>query len=141
MTTAKYQTWIDRWRGSNDPVGACVQATNAMVAEFPERTRVRRHVFGPRCPVTGWPHWWCETDDGDLVDPSASQFPAIFDYVAIDESAPEPTGKCMECGDYCYDTSGACSPACLASLNTYYNGIIADAGMLSPLNTKEIPDG
>lgn len=97
--------------------GTCREATEAMVKAFPELRRVRGHY--------SWcPHWWCETPDGTVVDPTARQFTSGGVYVEY--TGPEPLGKCMNCGDYVWtalpngDTS-ACSDECLKELEVYYS--------------------
>lgn len=96
-----------KWIEENYPTyesayGNCAAATTKMVEAFPELKRVRGHYY---CAVWGErEHWWCELN-GTIVDPTAVQFPTkgIGRYIPWDEDAEEPTGKCMECGDYCYD--------------------------------------
>lgn len=114
----KYAEWIVA--NVPDPVGRCVEATAAMVAAFPELKRVRGHVYnvvwGER------EHWWAVTPDGSVVDPTAGQFPnGISYYEPWDESVPEPTGKCPNCGGYCFDGKYCCSDACEASYVAYCN--------------------
>ena len=56
--------------------GNCREATAAMVKAFPELRRVRGHY--------GWcPHWWCETPDGTVVDPTARQFTPGGIYIEV----------------------------------------------------------
>lgn len=33
-------------------------------------------------------------------------------YEPLNESDPEPTGKCPNCGAYCYDSGTCCSEEC-----------------------------
>ncbi len=92
--------------------GTCAETTLAMVKAFPELIRVRGHyydlVWGER------EHWWCVAPNGDIVDPTASQFPTAGagHYEASDESQPEPTGRCPNCGDLVYDGGTCCSELC-----------------------------
>ena len=91
----------------------CAEATRRLVSVYPELMRVRGHVF-PQfdegdpmsypddIPVTGLPHWWCETPDGAIVDPTRAQFPWRITYVPHDEAQPEPVGKCHYCGKYVF---------------------------------------
>src|SRR5690242_16307709 len=104
--TTQYQEWI----ADNVPVcprGLCGPMTLAMCEEFPELRRVRGHYVD----VDGHqhPHWWCETRDGDVVDPTAAQFGLPGEYV--EHVGQEPIGKCINCGGYCY-TDSVCSDAC-----------------------------
>jgi hypothetical protein len=69
-----------------------------MVEAFPELIRMRGWW--------GWiEHWWCKTPDGTIVDPTRHQWPLDRDAVYKefrDGVDPEPLGKCMNCGDYCW---------------------------------------
>lgn len=55
--------------------GRCKELSEAACAADPTLRLVRGHYF---CPI--WnrdePHWWCEREDGTIVDPSARQFPS-----------------------------------------------------------------
>jgi hypothetical protein len=89
-----------------------------MAEEFPELTRVR-----------GWygstEHWWCKTSGGEIVDPTVVQFRVKREYQEFREGVdPEPIGKCMICGAYCWKgspNSCACSEDCLSELEREYN--------------------
>jgi hypothetical protein len=87
---------------------------------FPELELRRGHYH---CPIWGKrQHWWLVTPDNQTVDPTAAQFPSggLGEYVELDESQTEPTGRCMNCGDLCFDGDTTCSAACLAELSAYY---------------------
>lgn len=125
----EYATWIDGWVrtrsasvhvvGLDDrPIeeripwairGSCHAAVEDMVVAFPE-LRVVRGYYG------GCSHWWCETPDGEVVDPTAAQFEPGDSYVEYD--GPDPLGKCMNCGSYVWTGgfSGFCSSECLAAI-------------------------
>lgn len=93
----------------------CGSATEDMVATFPELRRVRGH-YGYHT------HWWCVTPDGEIVDPTAKQFPPGLEYKEY--TGPDPVGKCMWCGElvWNYDYgSSACSKDCLMSLEQEYS--------------------
>lgn len=98
---SKYDAWnLD----SIEACGQCAVHTELMAEEFPELTRVRGHYH---CPIWGVrEHWWL-TLNGHVIDPTAAQFPSKGhgDYVPWVEGAAEPTGMCLNCGDYCYGTS------------------------------------
>lgn len=97
----------------------CAEATLAMLEVFPELTRVRGHYYdfalGER------PHWWLTDPEGNIVDPTAAQFPSGGRgvYVPWDESQPEPTGRCPNCSELCYDGNYCCSPECSRSYAAY----------------------
>jgi len=105
------------WIAANvpDPHGTCRETTEAMQIAFPELKRVRGHYY---CWVGGErPHWWLYDENGDVVDPTASQFGSkgLGHYEEWDETQPEPTGMCPNCGDHCYDGRFCCTPACDAA--------------------------
>ncbi len=106
-----------------DATGQCAEITQALVEAFPEFRRVRGHVFDP---VVGqrYPHWWCEKD-GVVLDPTKHQFPATAYGVALhyeEHVGPEPTGKCPNCGGYCYDGKPLCSDTCEREYQAYLMG-------------------
>ena len=117
---AKYQEWIKNQ--NSDVFGACKARTEEMVAAFPELKRVRGHyydiVWGERM------HWWCVDPDGNIIDPTARQFPTKGKgaYVPWKEGAEEPTGICPNCGEYCYEGTTCCSEKChKGCFLNYYN--------------------
>jgi len=107
--------WMEymRWIELNVPdyeaaYGKCREVTEAMVQEFPDLERVRGHYYDAH--IGEREHWWCVTKSGQVVDPTAKQFPDAGNgvYVPWNEGDPEPTGKCLECGEYCYDNKQFC---------------------------------
>jgi len=112
---ALYQAWI-RENVPENPAGKCREVTRRMREAFPELRRVRGHfldVSGER------PHWWLLDPDGDILDPTVSQFglkgpPSPYRYLPRDEREPEPTGRCLECGELCFPPHGPefCSLPC-----------------------------
>ncbi|MBU2007445.1 MAG: hypothetical protein KKF08_18910 [Gammaproteobacteria bacterium] len=106
----KYQYWIRK--NVDTTYGKCASVTEAMCAAFPELTRVRGHYY---CVAWGErEHWWCKDQDGNIVDPTAGQFPSKGRgvYVEWEEGAKEPTGMCPNCGEYCYDGNYFCCENC-----------------------------
>jgi|AMWB02.1.fsa_nt_gi hypothetical protein len=112
-----YVQWISEWLQNNDPHLKCATATLEMVSAFPELTRIRGHVW--LCGGYERPHWWCIDKNGDVVDPTASQFNGIVMYEPWDESLPEPTGVCANCGGYTYNHATCCSDKCHAEYCAY----------------------
>ena len=123
----EYQTWIK----DNVPVdclNTCHSITEAMQKAFPYLGRVRGHVF----LSTGLerPHFWLVDTDGTIVDPTERQFSSdyyghktkVLSYDPWDESQPEPTGMCPNCGGVCYDYKDLCSERCEISYTAYLNG-------------------
>ena len=120
----EYVKWIEE----NVDTGGyrkCREVTEEMVRVFPELRRVRGHY---RCLVTDlrYQHWWCVDPSGAIVDPTVAQFTANGlcegDYEAWDEGLPEPTGKCINCGEFCYNGDCVCSRACADELSAAIPG-------------------
>lgn len=105
-----YEAWIQEHAAI--PYGRCAALTQEMAAAFPELTRVRGHYY-----CFGWgerEHWWLTTPDGTVIDPTKAQFPSqgLGHYEPLDESQPEPTGICPQCGDQVFDGGTCCSEDC-----------------------------
>ncbi len=104
-----YQEWIDQ---VDETCGTCKTVTKKMAEEFPELRRVRGHyhcwIWGKRA------HWWLIEPGDEVIDPTADQFPSKGQerYEEWDEGQPEPTGKCLNCGEYCYNGDQVCSERC-----------------------------
>ena len=110
--TRVYQAWIhEHYPTSDSARSQCAVATSAMVVAFPELIRVRGWYSGIE-------HWWCKTDSGEIIDPTAHQFPdmGLSVYAEFREGVdPEPIGKCLNCGEYCWEWSPShctCSTEC-----------------------------
>lgn len=146
----EYKDWIRDFVLSVDEhvENKCTSATEKMVEAFPELKRVRGFVFPTfdmarieaMLPHQGmseeelrmcWhrevgvtQHWWCETEDGQTVDPTRLQYKhwPVITYVAYVEEkhGPLPKGKCMECGELCFPPwSGVCSQKCHDRFDAY----------------------
>ena len=115
-----YQEWIDEhYPDYESSYGKCAEATLDMQKVFPELTRVRGHYY---CSSWGErEHWWLTDKDGNIVDPTARQFPTKGHgvYDPWDESQPEPTGICPNCGEYCYNNDTCCSENCSREYAAY----------------------
>lgn len=107
----EYRAWIDNI--NVDVTNRCAEYTLQMQAAFPELIRVRGHYYHPLLGAR--PHWWLKTPSGEIVDPTARQFFTGGNYDEWDESEPEPTGKCVNCGEFCYDGRSMCSNECSRS--------------------------
>lgn len=115
-----YKDWIADYV-EGDGYGQCKEVTEAMAAAFPELAQVKGHYY---CFTWGErEHRWLKTADGEVVDPTATQFPSkgTGEYVELDETAPRPTGKCPNCGEYCYDGKYCCSDRCHDEYVAYCN--------------------
>lgn len=107
--------------------GKCQEYVERMKEAFPNLT-VRAGfyydaVWGAR------QHWWLETDSGEIVDPTAIQFPggagadpSHYEFVPEED---RPIGVCANCGELCYQGSPSdmlCSSRCERSYIAYLNG-------------------
>ena len=123
VTPKIYQDWIDI--NVEIPLNNCESYSQDMLKAFPELIRVRGHydeIIRGKIP-----HWWLKTTEGLIIDPTKDQFsgPNIpFFYEEHDESKPEPTCKCPNCGGFCYDGNTCCSKNCHNEYLTYINGVI-----------------
>ena len=116
-----HRAWIAVHVGNKpeDAYGHCAWATLAMLVAFPDLIRVRGQYV---CPIWGErDHWWLTTPEGQIVDPTAAQFPSrgTGDYVPWIEGTPEPTGMCPNCGENCYDGHTCCSDSCNSAYARY----------------------
>jgi hypothetical protein len=103
--------------------GACREVTERLAAQFPELRRVRGHYY---CVTWGErAHWWLVDPEGNIVDPTASQFPSKGkgQYVEWVEGTKEPTGRCPNCGDLCYDGGYCCSENCGIAYAAYCSNL------------------
>ena len=117
----------DEWIEQNVPdhtaaYGKCADVTEAMAAAFPELRRVRGHYY-----CTAWgerSHWWLVTPSGEVVDPTAKQFPSAGHgyYEPWIEGAEEPSGKCPNCGGMVYGGGTVCSDDCARAYTAYLMG-------------------
>lgn len=121
-----YELWIqDNYPDSDSAYLKCAEATEEMIAAFPELKRVRglASVAEPyNLPPTRTPHWWCVAPDGTIVDPTKHQYPtSILSYEEVDESRGPPSGKCPNCGGFCYCGAYLCSDKCSEEYMSYLN--------------------
>lgn len=115
-----YRTYIHRLGlDSQTAYGQCEVQSKAMKEFFPELKLVRGHfddAIRGKCE-----HWWLTDEQGNIIDPTRIQFCPVGEYIPWDESAPEPTGKCPNCGEYCYHGNGTCSDKCSKEYLSYLN--------------------
>jgi len=105
----QYLAWIEE--NVTETYGTCQEVTERMQAAFPELARVRGHYY---CFAWGErAHWWLK-DGGEIIDPTADQFPSkgAGAYVEWVEGSAEPTGMCPNCGGYVYTGGTCCSDEC-----------------------------
>jgi len=111
----KYANWIQKKLESNDPCGKCEKWCHEMIKVFPE-LKLQRGFY--HCLIWGKrEHWWLKDKNDEIIDPTIKQFPNTFGtYEKWIEGTPEPTGKCSNCGQYCYNDNYVCSEACKTEL-------------------------
>lgn len=126
----RYREFAALWRVhcGGDVTQTCQEATATMVKLCPELQRVRgtvKMVGALDGDTRPWPHWWCVTEDGSIVDPTRSQFPCPeLEYEPLDEARGEPTGKCPNCGGLCYEGRYLCSTKCEREYLAYIQGSV-----------------
>lgn len=98
----EYKKYIKQQVAANT-TGRCKEYCIQMLQEFPELHLVRGHHDDPIWGLRE--HWWLMTKTGEIIDPTANQFPGkgIGEYHVWDEGAPEPTGMCPHCGEYTWE--------------------------------------
>ncbi len=122
---SEYEAWIEAYVASIPQRyirGKCREATNKMVASFPELRQAAGFVH-----IT-WgreQHFWCVTPDGEIVDPTLEQFQGqLLSYEELDLNDPKtrkkvPTGRCMDCGDDVYEGRTFCNIECENATRVY----------------------
>lgn len=120
----EYAEWIAAKGLSWDKAyGKCHETSVEMQKVFPELILCRGWY---QCPFSDeHEHWWLKTPGGEIIDPTAIQFPSKGNgvyrefVVGVDKEAK---GKCPECGEYFYDESGFCCPEHERSYRAYLMG-------------------
>lgn len=84
MTYAEWISWFEVQYDLN-VTDMCCEASLEMLNSFPELRRIRGHVIGdhPHHGPGVHVHWWCLSPSGDVIDPTASQFSNIIEYVPL----------------------------------------------------------
>lgn len=121
LLTKTYQDWIAN--NVVDPQYRCEYWSKEMVKAFPELKRIRGYFVIHN--VNRIPHWWLEDVDGNVIDPTSSQFLLSNDcsYEGLDETISQPTGKCINCGEFCYTQEAFCSDTCAEKLLMLYSKV------------------
>lgn len=115
----EYLDWIST-NVTGPCAGFCHYYSYRMRDAFPELRLVAGRYVHPQAVAT---HWWLETPDGEVVDPTASQFPSGGTYYEHIPSDDDPTGKCPNCGEYCYHGEQTCCKQCYTEYVQYLNNI------------------
>lgn len=127
--TMTYSEWLVRYAAENgNGYGRCISATKSMKEAFPELKIVKGHVETP------WGrrgHAWLTDPTGAILDPTAAQFPKIFEYDPWKPGDKVMVGKCMNCGDEIWLTvetldvdpgrPSTCTDRCSQDLADYMN--------------------
>ena len=115
----EYSKWItDNYPSTAEAYGQCYNATEEMKKVFPELIQVKGYYHSPLWGVRQ--HWWLQTTDGEIIDPTQHQFPGINlldipDKENYQELTEEPIGKCINCGKLIFEneySSNICSRYC-----------------------------
>lgn len=123
-----HQEWIEDWLSKNHALGRCEEASKEMAAAFDDLTIVKGHVY---CAWGKRGHWWLTTSDGTIVDPTASQFVALFSYEIWKPGDEIRIGKCMNCGAEIWESVQSidrdyrkelCGEFCAREFEEYMNG-------------------
>ena len=113
---SRYAVWIRRNGPKSDleAYGHCQSYTLRMKDEFPELEVQIGWYHDSPWGLRG--HWWLVSSDGEIVDPTARQFPSKgtgrYEFV---KEADRPIGKCANCGSFCYNGAPSemlCSEQC-----------------------------
>ena len=120
----KYQKYINDLNMTyNKAYGNCEGFSKKMKRKFPELIITKGYY---ECMVWGRrEHWWLQTKDGQIFDPTAVQFPSkgICEYIPWNKDDPQPTGKCPQCGEYTFNNEYVhkeCQDAYVAYCNNPY---------------------
>lgn len=116
----EYAEWIAREVPDHAAAyGNCAEVTARMVEAFPDLRRVSGFYH---CWAWGRrQHFWCVTNVGEVVDPTARQFPSAGagDYQEVTNPSEVPTGVCMDCGADVYEGATFCDDECERRTRAY----------------------
>lgn len=102
-------------------LGLCQEVTEELVELCPEltpvfgvvrTTREQALLEDPTDAGRDWPHWWCVTASGEIVDLTRGQFAMLEPLTYHTWSGEAPTGKCLHCGCFTRQGSSFCSNDC-----------------------------
>jgi hypothetical protein len=113
-----YQDYINQIPNDIRKGRNCREVTKDMQLQFPELNRVKGHYL---CLVTNsmYTHWWMESKEGDIIDPTSEQF-TFLGGVYLKYEGEEPTGKCLNCGNLIYNYNFFCSDICRKQNDSLY---------------------
>jgi len=105
----EYKEWINKnYPDMQSALAKCKEASQKMAKVFPELRVTNGFAHFITCEPRD--HWWCVDKEGNIIDPTAHQFPEylgspIIEYEEIDENHDArkfPKARCMNCGEYYY---------------------------------------
>ncbi len=116
--TGEQATWLSSHLKGEDGYGECLSVCQEMVKRWPTLILVRGYYHCPSWGERG--HWWLINEAGQIVDPTARQFPSggqgryvVYSDAEIAERTP--IGRCLDCGEDIFEGgySGTfCTEAC-----------------------------
>jgi hypothetical protein len=121
----EYAAWIEE-NCPGSQAGLCGSKSVAMQKAFPELILCRGYYSSPVDGVRG--HWWLKTAEGEIVDPTVSQFAmgvsGVYEEYDQEVHGELPIGKCMNCGSEVFQSANPpsscmCSEACAVSFDAY----------------------
>lgn len=126
----KYESWISDYLilMNYEVLGECKNACTQMKKFFPELTITNGFVQSPLLEnEEGLEHWWLKDKEGNIIDPTRSQYEYVepITYIEIDDNHPArnmPRNKCPNCGKYFYGTGYLCSDKCEKEYIDYMEG-------------------
>jgi hypothetical protein len=104
MLKQEYIDWIQNYCSERNGIvsGCCISSTTEMVRAFPELKQVKGWALLLNRGLAE--HAWCETEDGEVIDPTVSQFQSsVIEYKAWQPGDTVCVGRCMNCGEYIYE--------------------------------------
>lgn len=112
----KYSNWIKNYTGSK--FRTCKEVSELMQATFPE-LRIAKGLVQIIENCKWYQHQWLVNTNGNIIDPTSSQWLGIIEYNEIKESDPKPVCKCMNCGEIIFSDFNfgreICSESCYNS--------------------------
>jgi hypothetical protein len=104
----EWLNWIDSYPGQK--ILRSREVCNEMREEFSGLHLVQGYIdVGYGRPLH---HWWLVSKEGEIVDPTTSQYPPILRYEEWDETSPPSSGRCLNCKSFTFDGSHFCNQGC-----------------------------
>jgi hypothetical protein len=121
----QYKNWIidNGLSVASCASGRCREASERMQFVFPELIICKGLVCGftKEGYEKKYPHWWLKTATQEIIDPTVAQF-EFLENIIYKEATGEPTGRCTNCGDLCYEGRTCCSQFCDSNYKMWLEG-------------------